>query len=383
VKILVNLLAVTAGGSLQNAANFWRAVATWGSDHEWLCVSRPGLGLEEQTTRRWQELETTSPGNLAKRLGIENRWLPGLARKWGADVIFTLMGAGPLNSPVPTVVGWHDSTAAYPDSPFWKELGPVPRIRERSRLWYASLAVRRADVICVQTEAMANRLSVHWRIPRDRFRIVANGPSSILADRAPRGDGDAVRQPWTVLVIGVPKPTKNFAVVPETGARLRETGVGPGRFVMTIESDYEQWLEPFRASLRRCGEPVPIERIGRVPHSELGPLYRSADAVFLPSFLESFSATHIEGMHFGVPMVTSGYDFVREICGPAAEYVDPLDPADCARGLARVLTDTDRRKELRRAGLERVRGFPTWKERFYLYQDACAAAHVGPKPTVD
>ena len=377
MKVLVNLLPLppsSAAGGLQNAANFWRAVATWGGHDEWLCVARPGLGIGALTTRSWQDAISASPRGLASRLALENRWLPGLAKKWGADVVFTLAGAGPLRAPVPTVVGWHDPTAAYPNSPLRQPLSGSWRLPDHARRFYASLAVRRAHRVCVQTRTMANRLSARWRIPPGRFVLVPNGPSTFLSDERPAPENGRPRKPWTVLVIGVPKPLKNFAVVPETGARLQELDVGPGRFVMTISSDREPWLESFRDALRRWGEVVPIERVGRVPHSELGPLYRDADAVFLPSLLESFSASYVEAMHFGVPLVTSAYDFAKETCGPAAEYVDPLDPADCARGLARVLTDPARRQALRNAGFERLRHFPTWEERFRLYREACASA---------
>lgn len=381
MRLLVNLLPLPpGGGGAQNAANFWRAVATWGGDDQWLCVSRSGLGIQELTTRPWQDASTADPRGMAHRLTLENRWLPRLAKEWNADVVFTLAGAGPLRSPVPTVVGWHDPTAAYPESPMWDQIRPVRRLLDRARLRYASLAVRRAQRVCVQTRTMARRLSAQWRIEPSSFAIVPNGPSAFLADEEPAPASDRPRQPWRVLVIGLPKPLKNFAVVPETGVRLHELGAGPGRIAMTIASDREPWLDSFRNALRRWGEAVPIERVGQVPHSQLGALYRSADAVFLPSLLESFSASYVEAMHFGVPLVTSGYDFAREVCGPAAEYVDPLDPSDCARGVARVLADPARRRALRQAGFERLRRFPTWKERFRLYREACAQAASSAPP---
>lgn len=376
MRVLVNFLPLppSAAGGLQNAANFWRAVGAWGGHDEWLCVARPDLGIEKLATRPWQDAKTASPGGLADRLALENRWLPALARKWRADVLFTPAGAGPLVSPAPTVVGWNDSTAAYPNSRLGKHLSRPRRLHDRARRLYSASVVKRARRVCVQTRVMADRLSARWRIPPARFLVVPNGPSAFLSDEAPAPENGRARRPWKVLVIGVPKPPKNFAVVPETGTRLRELDVGPGRFVMTIGSDHEPWLGSFREALGRWGEAFPIDRVGRVPHSELGRLYRDADAVFLPSLLESFSASYVEAMHFGVPLVTSGYDFAREICGPAAHYVDPADPADCARGLARVLTDPARRRALREAGFRRLQDFPTWEERFRLYRKACASA---------
>lgn len=374
MRVLVNLLPASTGGGMQNAANLWRAAGEWGAGDDWLCVCRPGRGLEDATARPWQQVEFMQPDGMADRLRAENHAVPRLARRWRADVVFTPMGAGPVRSPAPAVVGWHDPTAAYPESVLWKRLSPRQRFAFRARERYARSAVRRARRVCVQTSVMRARLAARWKIDPARFAIVPNGPSAFLADEAPAPPRSRARRPWKVLVIGDPKPTKNWGVVPETAARLAEAGQGEGRFVMTIASDDEPWLGPFRAALDRWGERVPVERVGRVPHALLGPLYRDADAVFLPSVLESFSASYVEAMHFGVPLVTSRLDFAREICGPAAEYADPFDGRDCARALVRVLADPSRREALRQAGFERIRRFPDWKERFRLYREACAAA---------
>lgn len=374
MRILVNLLPASSGGGMQYAINFWRAVGEWGAGDDWLCVCRPGRGLEDSTARPWQQIEFMKPGGMAERLWAENYAIPRLARRWRADVVITLIGAGPVRSPVPAVVGWHDPTVAYPESVLWKRFSPRQRLAFRARERYVRLAVRRARRVTVQTSVMRTRLAARWKIDPARFAVVPHGPSAFLADEAPAPSRSRARRPWKVLVIGDPKPTKNWGVIPETAARLAEAGQGEGRFVMTISSDDEPWLDLFRAALDHWGERVPIERVGRVPHPSLGPLYRDADAVFLPSVLESFSATYVEAMHFGVPLVTSRLDFAREICGSAAEYADPFDGRDCARALARVLDDPSRREALRQAGFERIRRFPDWKERIRLYREVYAAA---------
>lgn len=379
MRVLVNLLSASSGGGVQNAANLWRAAAEWGDGDEWLCVCRPGGGFEDATTSPWQQIEVMEPGRrLPERLWADNYAVPRLARRWSADVVFTPMGAGPARAPVPTVVGWHDPTAAYPESILWKRMSHSQRLVLKARERYARSAVRRARRVCVQTRIVKTRLAARWKIDPARFVIVPNGPSAFLSDEAPAPSRSQARRPWKVLVIGDPKPGKNWAVVPETGARLAEMGRGDGRFLMTIASDDGPWLEGFRAALERWGERVPIERLGWVPHAALGPLYRDADAVFLPSVLESFSASYVEAMHFGVPLVTSRMDYARDICGDAAEYADPFDGRDCARALVRVLGDSARRAALRQAGFERIRRFPDWKERFRRYRQTCAATVADP-----
>ncbi len=375
MRVLVNFLPVSrAGGGLQNVMNLWRLVRTRGEGDAWRAVARPEQGLEPPGSGvDWATLDVWDVGGFTARLATENVRLPRLAKAWGADVIFTPMGAGPVRTRLPAVIGWHDSTVAYPDSAMWGQSGLRFRAYESARQAYARVAGRRATVVCVQTETMARRLGHTWGVPRSRFRLVPNGPSEFLA-----GEPAAPEEPppgrRVVLVIGEPKPSKNFEVVPAVADALEDLGVHDVEIVLTLERD-GPYMGPFRdayAARRQSG--VPLRLIGRVPHAELADLYRGSAAVLLPSLLESFSATYVEAMHFGVPLVTSDLDFARDICGAAALYADPLDPTALAARLQEVLDGPGMRAGVRQAGFERVRALPDWETRFGLYRDACRAA---------
>ena len=162
MRALVNFLPVSrGGGGLQNVMNLWRAVGTHGEGDEWMVVSRPEQGLAELgVDAPWADLDVWDVGGFTARLATENVRIPRLAKAWRADVIFTPMGAGPVRTRVPTVIGWHDSTVAYPDSAIWRQPGSGDRAYRWAREMYARAAARRAVSICVQTETMAQRLRV-------------------------------------------------------------------------------------------------------------------------------------------------------------------------------------------------------------------------------
>ena len=80
-------------------------------------------------------------------------------------------------------------------------------------------------------------------------------------------------------------------------------------------------------------------------------LYEGAAALCYPSLREGFGLPVLEGMAHGTPVVTSRGTATEEVGGNAVVLVDPLDPADIARGITEAL---DRRDELAAGGPARA-----------------------------
>jgi glycosyltransferase involved in cell wall biosynthesis len=110
----------------------------------------------------------------------------------------------------------------------------------------------------------------------------------------------------------------------------------------------------------RLSLPDGAESRGHVSLDELVELYRSAAALVYPSLYEGFGIPCVEAMACGCPVAASAVASIPEVCGDAAVYFDPLDPASIAEGIRTVL---DRPPS---GGIERAARF-TW--------DACARAH--------
>jgi glycosyltransferase involved in cell wall biosynthesis len=88
-------------------------------------------------------------------------------------------------------------------------------------------------------------------------------------------------------------------------------------------------------------------------------LYLHATAVVVPSLYEGFGLPALEAMRLGCPVVASHAAALPEVCADAALYVDPLSPADIARGMQRVADDPALRQRLVDAGHARAAHF-TW-----------------------
>jgi glycosyltransferase involved in cell wall biosynthesis len=91
--------------------------------------------------------------------------------------------------------------------------------------------------------------------------------------------------------------------------------------------------------------------------ARLQQLYEHAAALIFPSFYESCGLPPLEAMQLGCPVVASDIPALREVCGDAALYANPGEPADIARKINLLLRDPPLRQELRERGHRQARLF--------------------------
>ena len=122
-------------------------------------------------------------------------------------------------------------------------------------------------------------------------------------------------------------------------------------FILTIdENNFSKYFSDFKENIINLG---PVE-------SKFCPyIYQQADALFLPTLLESFTASYPEAMKMKLPILTSNYSFAKDICGDAALYFDPLDPDDIAEKIKLVASNQHLRDKLIRNGQEILKTFET------------------------
>ena len=107
----------------------------------------------------------------------------------------------------------------------------------------------------------------------------------------------------------------------------------------------------FRDLIAELGLGHHVHILDHIGDDDLPLLYRSAAAFAYFSFREGFGLPPLEAMASGTPVVVSNSPSLREVCGPAVEYVDPSSIDDMYRGLETVLSSESRREQMSRQGL--------------------------------
>ena len=100
--------------------------------------------------------------------------------------------------------------------------------------------------------------------------------------------------------------------------------------------------------------------LGEVPYGHLPYLYASCALFVNPSTCESFGMTMVEAMSCGSPILASNREPMLEICGEAATYFDPTDPAAIAEALFVSLNDPSALLMMRGTSIKRARMF-SWE----------------------
>lgn len=102
---------------------------------------------------------------------------------------------------------------------------------------------------------------------------------------------------------------------------------------------------------------------GKYSYSNVADIYKSADFVFVPSNLETFSAHYLEAFCFGKPLIVTDTDFAIEICSDSAISVKQNDSNDFVKTLKPFINDNEIYRQKINMGYEFLDSMHSQKER--------------------
>lgn len=374
MNFVIEAAGLSEGGGRELAYNLFSRLSRFREHRFVMFVSRrPEYRALRAPNVEWSFYEGGS--GLVSRLIALERTLPGICAARRADALLCLGNFAPRTAPCATAVLIQNANL------LWREAGAQRRRtwREKLILAYGRRAMRRlpryAHVI-VQSPRVRQRLPSMCGLAPRRISVIPC-PSSLGAEAAPYVQPKPAGNPFTFLCLARYYAHKNLEILPKAVQLLAARTSLPFRCLLTISRDQHPGARKLLDRIEAGALSNVVRNIGPVDREKRAEVYRIADAVILPSLLESYSASYSEAMRFGLPILTSRRDFGQELCGTAAEYFDPLDPEDVARGMFKVLTDASLRRELSLRGRRIVAQLPDWEDIAAQFVDVLEQAASG------
>jgi glycosyltransferase involved in cell wall biosynthesis len=99
---------------------------------------------------------------------------------------------------------------------------------------------------------------------------------------------------------------------------------------------------------------------GRIKNEEFAGYYSKATIAVVPSLYEGFGLPAAEAMACGVPLISTSGGALPEVVGNAGLIVPPADANALAREITFLFNNTEQRKKMAQAGIERVNSIFNW-----------------------
>jgi glycosyltransferase involved in cell wall biosynthesis len=332
-------------------------------DHTYLMIVPEGRGYESHDGRDNVTVVPVPVMGTLRRGLFDVRSLRTIVSGFGPDCVWGLGNRALPRRVAPQAILFQNAHRLYSDA----HAGPVgwrTLIERRVRNLATRCHLRDVDLVFCQTECVRRRIIDRY----DYEGRTALCPNAVSLDVAAGGNAETPPplrdgfDGFTAFSLSRYYPHKNLEGIVEMFARHRDR-LHDVRVVLTISREQGAGARRLIERIAAEGLDRHLLAVGEVDQKELAGYFRSCGALLFPTLLESFSASYVEAMHFGCPILTSDLDFAHEVCGEAAVYCDPWDTEGMARALRRVADDADLRRRLAEAGKERLKVFPrSWNE---------------------
>jgi glycosyltransferase involved in cell wall biosynthesis len=359
MRILVDCAPLSGGGGSQVASAFlenlagtneadWRAIATDRTISALSPQLQNDVRIKSVKKRNWVDI---------LRIG---RLLAHEERVFQPDVVFSIFGPTYFEPRVPHLVGFALPLMIYDIEPPLRE----PTISDRLKTWLGRRAFKRAVHIVVETETVKERLNARLGISETNISVIGNSVNPLFAAAL----AQTVSPPDDIFRMIVPSayyPHKNLEIIPSVAAelKLRDPDLA-FEFLCTLDPSLPQWVS-IAQEASRLGVAEHIQTIGTLTLPELAHHYQHSSAVFLPTIREASTAVYPESFQARRPLLTSDFDFARDLCGDAALYFPPTDAASIADVVLELVKDVGLQAGLISQGEARLRtSYPTASEKF-------------------
>lgn len=363
MRIAINTISTKkgSGGAYQIAYNFLMETLRKQDGVEWYFIT--STDVDELVGDMFIELRgiryfvfPTQPDFLGSYRQVKKE-LAQWEKDYSPDVIYTISSPCYFTFKTPEVMRFANAWVTNPNKESWSIMPWKDWIRMRLYRINQFRLLRKGRYFITQSETVKQGLLRITGLPSERIAVVPNVLPKVFQEAVVE---KVIDKDWIDIVCAAaPVPHKNLDIIPDVLRFLRDKhNLRNIRFHLTIPEG-NAVLEKIRLDCDSLGLSDCIVNHGRCTQQQLVDVYNRCSYCFLPTLLETFSASSLEAMHFNLFIVATDFSFNREVIFDAGLYFKPMDAKDAAEKLFSLYEN----KELQERLLSRM------KERILLFND--------------
>lgn len=369
MNIIINVTTLNKGGALQVAFSVIQELIKIKNNDKFLILCSKAF-YDQIVTLQLPEnfilkLIDPSPAKIRTRKKIKKE-LDHNVKEFNAQVVLTIFGPSYWKPKIKHICGFADGWCYYPNTIAFKQLSLSGSIKRKLLSWYKLRHLKsEANQFFIETEDAKINLANVAGIQKERIHTISNTYSSLYNNTESLNNLILPKnnKKTRFLVLSANYPHKNLSILNKV-IPLLENKIDSFEFVTTIPQN--EFKDVFDKNIQNR-----IFNIGPIEVRKCVQLYKEVNFLFLPTLLETFTATYPEAMKMKVPILTSDLSFAKDICGDAAIYFNPLDAQDITEKIHNIIKNPQKLKNLIREGEKRLKKFPSSVERASQLLDLC------------
>lgn len=360
MKIFINGMSALGSGGLTVAHELARHLALCRPD--WTIV----LALITQYRIHEELLSGRFPRNvnlfwapnhtvrLQNRLLYEFWQIPRLLRELRIDVLVQLNGMVIPNVTTPTLCQFSDPEPyiTFPWKTNYNKI--ISSLKRRSHRY----GLQNARLCGFLSDYLRKLICTELVIQPANVEIFYAGVPQLWLDCLAQKQRKWSTRPMELLSVSELLPHKGHDVVLKAlPLIMNRVGTNDLHYRIVGLASVPWYRDKLANEVRQLGLDDVVSFEGRISEAELSESYDRARCFVLMSKCESFGIPALEAMYHGTPVVTSKCCAMPEICGNAAELVDPNDEHAIAEVIYSLMTNEERAEKLAALGRQRITRF--------------------------
>lgn len=362
--LIINTSNIVIGGGIQVSLSIIHELKKY-SENEYHIFLSKKMSLQickSKFSNNFYFYDTPiSPSSVKTRRKVVKQ-LNFLENKIKPDVVFTVFGPSYWKPNAIHLSGFADGWCYNPNSIAFNKLNLKERIIFKLRIAYKNYYLKKtSSYLVVETEIAKKNIIEYLGFKSSKIFVVGNTCSNFFSDNKEIKHAKD-KNTFKLITISAFYKHKNLEIINDVVKILKQKSSVNFKFYLTI--DDKTFLKTFKRNSN-------IINLGSQEAFNCPSLYLNSDAMFLPTLLETFTASYPEAMQMKIPIITSNLDFANNICGDAALYFNPLDPNEIADKIITLAENNELYFDLISKGEKRLKKFETANSRTIKYLRIC------------